>query len=327
MSARALLAWAGAMLAGFAVLATLMGGWFLLAAGPAQAGSCDLQTVNADGVPAALVPIFSAAAVKYELGPEGPVILAGLTKVESGFGRNMGPSSAGATGWTQFMPATWAAYGVDADGDGRRDPMNAMDAIHAAARYLKALGAPGDWRTALFGYNHAEWYVDLVLEEAQGLRTRPAEVAVTSCDLGETAIEATPGRLSGGGAIVGIPWQPGELIDSRLLPDLELLRRRFQIAVTDGYATSGHAANGEHPLGLGVDIVPGPRGTWDDVDRLAAWAEPSPGRPRSPFRWVGYDGDANHGRGHHLHLSWEHGSPSPGHRPPAAWVDVLVAGR
>lgn len=324
MSSRALLGWASATLAGFVVLATLMGGWFLLAAGSAQAGSCDLQPVAADRVPAALVPIFSAAAARYELGPEGPAVLAGLTKVESEFGRNMGPSSAGATGWTQFMPATWAAYGVDADGDGRRDPMNATDAIHAAARYLRALGAPGDWRKALFGYNHADWYVDLVLKEARGLRS-DAGTAAAGCDLGDTVMSATPGRLSGGGAIVEIPWQPGERVDSRLLPDLELLRRRFKIAVTDGYATTGHAADGEHPLGLGVDIVPGPGGSWDDIDRLAAWAEPSPGRPRRPFRWVGYDGDANHGRGHHLHLSWEHGSPAAGHRPPAAWVDVLVA--
>ncbi len=70
-----------------------------------------------------------------------------------------------------------------------------------------------------------------------------------------------------------------------------------------------------------MDLVPGPGGTWDDVDRLAAWAEPIQDHPRPPFRWVGYDGDPNHGRGNHLHLSWRH-APAAGH-PPVAWVDVF----
>jgi hypothetical protein len=268
-------------------------------------------------VPAELVPVFFAAASRYELGAEGPGILAALTKVESDFGRNLGPSSAGAVGWTQFLPSTWAAYGVDGDNDGQRDPSSAADAIHAAANYLRTLGAPSDWRKALYGYNHAWWYVDKVLRTARELRLD------ASCD---APLETRAGRLVGGGRIVDIPWQPGEWIDERLLPDVDLLRRRFRIAITDGYATSGHSAAGEHPLGLGVDIVPGPGGTWADIDALAAWAEPQQGRPRAPFRWVGYDGDANHGRGHHLHLSWRHGG-APGHRPPARWVEVLSAAR
>jgi hypothetical protein len=66
----------------------------------------------------------------------------------------------------QFMPATWAAYGVDADGDGQRDPADPDDAIHAAARYLEASGAPRDWYRAVFAYNHADWYVREVLSQA-----------------------------------------------------------------------------------------------------------------------------------------------------------------
>jgi membrane-bound lytic murein transglycosylase B len=51
-------------------------------------------------------------------------ILAAISQVESGFGANMGPSSAGAIGYCQFMPGTWAAYRVDGDGDGIADPYN-----------------------------------------------------------------------------------------------------------------------------------------------------------------------------------------------------------
>jgi len=65
-------------------------------------------------------------------------VLAAINKVETGFGQNMGPSSAGAIGWMQFMPDTWARWGTDANGDGVADPWNAEDAIYSAARYLAA---------------------------------------------------------------------------------------------------------------------------------------------------------------------------------------------
>jgi hypothetical protein len=63
----------------------------------------------------------------------------------------------------QFIPSTWAAYGVDANDDGRKDPYNPVDAICAAARYLRAAGGDKDLRQAVFAYNHADWYVDEVL--------------------------------------------------------------------------------------------------------------------------------------------------------------------
>ena len=93
-------------------------------------------------------------------------VLAAIAKVESGFGANMGPSSAGAVGYCQFMPATWAHYGVDGDVDGVADPANYRDCLPAAAAYLLASGAPGDLRQALYAYNHSWTYVDHVLSIA-----------------------------------------------------------------------------------------------------------------------------------------------------------------
>jgi murein DD-endopeptidase MepM/ murein hydrolase activator NlpD len=90
-------------------------------------------------------------------------VLAAINKVESNFGRNMGPSSAGAIGWMQFMPSTWERWGMDADGDGIADPWNPQDAIFAAARYLAAAGGRTDISRGVFAYNHAQWYVDEVL--------------------------------------------------------------------------------------------------------------------------------------------------------------------
>jgi murein DD-endopeptidase MepM/ murein hydrolase activator NlpD len=93
-------------------------------------------------------------------------VLAAINKIESNFGQNMGPSSAGAVGWMQFMPSTWLRWGVDADGDGIADPWNATDAIYAAARYLAAAGGQTDISRGVFAYNHADWYVREVLDLA-----------------------------------------------------------------------------------------------------------------------------------------------------------------
>jgi hypothetical protein len=76
----------------------------------------------------------------------------------------------------QFMPATWEMYGTDANHDGRRDPYNPVDAIFAAARYLKAAGAEQDVNKAIFAYNHADWYVDSVLMRARLIGGLPADL-------------------------------------------------------------------------------------------------------------------------------------------------------
>ena len=65
------------------------------------------------------------------------------------------------------MPSTWAAYGVDGNDDGKRDPWNPEDAIPAAARYLKASGSDRDLHGAILAYNHSESYVQDVLARAR----------------------------------------------------------------------------------------------------------------------------------------------------------------
>ena len=70
-------------------------------------------------------------------------------------------------------PSTWEGYGLDGNHDGRSSPYVPADAIPAAARYLRASGAPGDYHGALFAYNHAEWYVAEVLAKAATYRGAP----------------------------------------------------------------------------------------------------------------------------------------------------------
>ncbi len=119
-----------------------------------------------------------------------------------------------------------------------------------------------------------------------------------------------------GGRFVPIPGFPGEKIDRRLIPDIRWMKRRFDIFITDGYSTDPvHAANGEHPIGLAADIVPNRAkgGTWGELGKLAHIAEPKRNKPIPPWRWVGWNGDAGHGRGDHLHLSWLHSPTRPRH--------------
>jgi murein DD-endopeptidase MepM/ murein hydrolase activator NlpD len=64
----------------------------------------------------------------------------------------------------QFMPGTWAHYGVDGDGDGDKDVYDQADAVHSAANYLCANGAanPGSLDNAIWHYNHDSSYVATV---------------------------------------------------------------------------------------------------------------------------------------------------------------------
>ncbi|HEX2086872.1 MAG TPA: lytic murein transglycosylase [Solirubrobacteraceae bacterium] len=124
-------------------------------------------------IPPFLLSIYQAAGIEYGVRWE---VLAAINEIETDYGRNLNVSSAGALGWMQFMPATWKAYGVDANGDKKKDPYNPVDAIFAAARYLKAAGADEDLARAIFAYNHADWYVDSVLMRARLIGGMPTDL-------------------------------------------------------------------------------------------------------------------------------------------------------
>ena len=173
----------------------VLGGVILLVAiaavaGPPGAGACVSSTSGpVGGVPTQLIPLYKAAAAKYALGPQGPSVLAAINEVESNFGQDLSTSSAGAMGWMQFEPGTWAQYGVTPSGakapfgpQGWNDP---RDAIFSAANLLHVSTAPGNWQAAIFTYNHAQWYVEKVLSLAQsyyakGLRRGAGSTSATS---------------------------------------------------------------------------------------------------------------------------------------------------
>lgn len=148
-----------------------------------------------DMIPKEFMPIYQAAGKMYGV-PWN--LLAAHHKVETDFSRiKVMVSPVGAIGHMQFMPLTWlgwsypggdrlgnasipkeiltdpkmikkyGGYGVDGNGDSVADPSNLEDAIFSAANYLAANGAAeGNIEKAVFAYNHADWYVEEVLEYA-----------------------------------------------------------------------------------------------------------------------------------------------------------------
>jgi membrane-bound lytic murein transglycosylase B len=134
-------------------------------------------------IPPELVPLYRAAGRHYGV-PWS--VLAAINRVETSFGRNLAVSSAGAVGWMQFMPATWAGYGYDADRDGRADPWDPHDAVWSAARLLAASGARRDLAGAVWRYNHSDRYVTTVLALAEayaaGAPLGPTDVDDPSLD-------------------------------------------------------------------------------------------------------------------------------------------------
>ena len=132
------------------------------------AGAAQVSTAHAsDVVPADYLTLYHSAARTCP--GMSWTLLAAIGQVESGHGANTSSSYAGAQGPMQFLPATFHSYAVDGDHDGATDIQSPPDAIFTAARYLCANGAGRDENStarAVWHYNHADWYVALVIKLA-----------------------------------------------------------------------------------------------------------------------------------------------------------------
>jgi murein DD-endopeptidase MepM/ murein hydrolase activator NlpD len=151
--------------------------------GPAPIGVPNF-IIESFEIPPFLLPIYQACGTEYGIPWQ---VLAAINKIETNFGTNMGPSTAGAIGWMQFLPSSWEAYGLDANGDGRKDPYNPVDAICAAAHLLKISGGGSDLYKAIFTYNHADWYVQEVLADARAYGKLPPDLIGSLTGLTEGA--------------------------------------------------------------------------------------------------------------------------------------------
>lgn len=240
-----------------------------------------------DSIPANYVQLYKAAGPKYGI----PwYVLAGIGKVETDHGRSKlpgvssGENFAGAGGPMQFLQATFNAYAVDGNNDGRKSRYDPADAIFSAANYLHASGAPGDTRKAIFAYNHSTDYVNLVLSWAERYAGGKFSLG------GQNNAGASCASFGNGGN-----WKPGSTCPAGTgFVEGHITRRtacvRDQIKALFGVprgigcyrANGGIPGGGEHPLGRACDFMissgaPNAREVQLGYD-IANWAKANAGR-------------------------------------------------
>jgi hypothetical protein len=227
-----------------------------------------------------------------------------------------------AVGPMQFIPSTWAAYGIDATGNGSADPHNAIDAIHSAARYLCATGAndPARIPQAILAYNRSTTYRDRVLDIAAEYAM--ADVATTTASPTLIAMVLTNPRLDIYPA--GRDDIAAGRIDTRVLAVLQMLSQDHALSIVS--LKTGHSrciGGGDYPgcrvshhwHGRAVDIaaIDGrPVNRANPTARVLAerlHALPPPLRPSeigTPWpelaQLPGFFSDHAHTR--HVHLGW-----------------------
>ena len=339
----------------FTILAVASLGDLVVSQSPASGCPESVPSIRSlSGTPRRLVRFYVGASRRYSLGTRGPSVLAAINEVESDFGRSQlpgvhsGTNSAGAAGPMQFLLSTWRRYGVDGDRDGRADVYDPADAIYAAARYLRASGAPHDWYGAIFAYNHADWYVAKVLRIARSFGD-PGPIAETTCATSGSADLKRAVRLDAPRAFKAIPrslMAPGytvESVDARIWPDVIWVLRRYRLRVIAA-REAGHNTHGD---GTAVDMIPAgdsrSQAAWDrSAGRLAhdlGWRPECGASGSRPvchlvpaIQFIGYDGYPNHGSPRtctgscpeHIHVSWVSSSfGSSALSPPPDWVLVF----
>ncbi|MEX1142876.1 MAG: hypothetical protein WD399_07630 [Thermoleophilaceae bacterium] len=201
------------------------------------------------------------------------------------------------------LPTLWETYGLDGNGDGRRDVDDPADAIPAAARILRrAKGAPpaggsyAAYRQAACNYYGAcSVYADEVMAravqygfagpgsppptDAAAARPAPGQAAPTSgggCagtdptvsdgPIGPVKRARHPRRLAILPAAVVAPGFGTQRCDARIVDNVVYLARRFRQLVTA--CAEIHSPAGDHPLGAAIDTVPAD-GNWAHTTRLA----------------------------------------------------------
>ncbi|MDP1847980.1 MAG: lytic transglycosylase domain-containing protein [Solirubrobacteraceae bacterium] len=169
--------------------AAIVGG-ILVSPGGNRAGDGGVATASPTGAGVQVPVVFDALAQRLQIPADYFTLyrqtasrygldwsrLAAIGAIESRHGQSReagvtsGANLHGASGPAQFLAATWERFGVDGDGDGTRDPHDPADAIAAMASYLRASGAPQDWRRALRTYNRSDAYVTAVERLAASYR-------------------------------------------------------------------------------------------------------------------------------------------------------------
>jgi len=288
-----------------AILLPLLAVLLALAAARSQAQCGLVGPGSAPGVPANLLAIFEQAAASHHLGPSGWAYLAAINQIETSFGHDLSVSTAGAIGWMQIMPATWSQYQVSADPanpGAPPDPDDPWDAIFTAARYLQASGAPGNWPTALYAYNHAGWYVAQTRQLAQHYAQTAGSAISAVIGVPQpgcvTAGPTTPGpaaRVLPDG-LAAIPQDAPAQVQAAIAAGTRIIDTSYSqerqpnmlTTVMSAYDCSGSTDFVLYNAGLNTPQVDVGHGIAGDSTLLETYGSPGPGH------WITVYASANH---------------------------------
>jgi hypothetical protein len=210
-------------------------------------------TSPAQTVPAPVMALYVAAASRYRVPWQ---LLAGIGMAETRHGRNNRTSSAGAQGLMQFMPGTFAAYGVDGNHDGRRDIHNDADSVFSAANYLVhsgvRTGQAGVIR-ALWAYNRSISYRNDVLFYAWSYAGKAGAVVDTADPADCFGIDGPIPDFEGSCPPSGSAAERGLRLTA--LRGLRCVKAAFPAIKYMGGRGGRPIAGSDHPLGLAVDFM------------------------------------------------------------------------
>jgi D-alanyl-D-alanine dipeptidase len=234
-----------------------------LALGSQQSGAAQLGELPGQvaDIPPEYLTLYASAGKRFKI---DWAVVAAIGKIETNHGRSTLPGvSSGVNAYgccagpMQFYivgsNSTWKAYGRDDNRDGRIDVYDPGDAVPAAARYLRASGAPKDYRRAIFAYNHSQAYVDQVLRQAamyRSLATTPEASSSVWQLVSNPRITLSPVQrqdLANG------------LIDPRVVGLLNWSLARHTLYISslrsDHSLTTSNGSRSNHSYGRAVDIA------------------------------------------------------------------------
>ncbi|MGH8929983.1 MAG: lytic transglycosylase domain-containing protein [Egibacteraceae bacterium] len=268
LTRRALLIGGAVAVGGFATFVAASTGVMRAISQLAGNGGVAQPTALALGeIPVEYLQLYMASAERWSPGLSWTV-LAAIGWVETRHGSHPTMiSSVGAQGPMQFMPATWAAYGIDADGDGVANVWSPADAIAGAANYLYASGAgnPATLRQAIWHYNHDWEYVDMVLAKA----AQYGSAAANGIPITIAGVTGNPAALLGNPRVTMPARAAADLVDPRMDPrvialleaiaqahayNIVVLATGHSLCVGGGNAAPCNVSN--HAMYRAVDISP-----------------------------------------------------------------------
>ncbi len=297
-------------------------------------------------IPPQMLSLYMSDSVQTQCPGLSWTIVAAIIHLESNDNRNPGPSSVGARGASQFMPATWDSlsrsivnvgrygkipdgqgYGLDGDGDGLADIMNPYDSVPATARYLCANGAgnPAKVPKAIYAYNHAWWYVNGGVSDSGTYFIGVIPLAAKLAAPATTTSQGWQSPLKPGSYAITSPygyrfdpyyrrWQLHAGVD--LAPKGGGQGATIYAAASGTVAYVGYEANG-HGNHVVIDHGGGVQTAYAHMSAYAPGI--IPGAPVSGGQVIGYVGSTGASTGPHLHFEVK---VNDNYTDPVPWMEA-----